>query len=320
MAWLKKHGLTLFLVIVLAVGLGLVAYPSISNWWNSQFQTKAIRNYNSNVAKLSDDEYEKIISDAEQYNEELAQTGIKWTMTDAEKEEYNRELSIDESGIMGYINIPKINVYLPIYHGTSTEVLKTSIGHLEGTSLPVGGKTSHCVLSGHRGLPSATLFSNLDKLVEGDTFTLTILNETLTYQVDQIRIVLPDDISSIQLEEGKDYCTLLTCTPYGVNTHRLLVRGHRIANASGDAKVIAEAIQIDPMYVIPCIAIPVLIVLFIVLMIRTGKRYREKRIGLGRKYLEKMGLDLPVDSPKTNMGRGSPQKSKRKTKHSARDR
>lgn len=305
MTWFKKHGLTLFLVLALIVGVGLLAYPSVANWWNSRFQAKAIRDYNSNVAKLSDDEYEKIITEAEKYNDRLAQSGMKWEMTDAEREEYNSELKIDESGIMGYINIPKINVYLPIYHGTSDEVLQTSIGHLEGTSLPVGGTTSHCVLSGHRGLPSATLFSNLDKLTEGDTFTLTILNETLTYEVDQIRIVLPTDLSNLQLEEGKDYCTLVTCTPYGVNTHRLLVRGHRIENANGDAQVIAEAIQIDPMYVVPFIAVPILIFLFILLMIRTGKKYRERRFGIEEKYLKSKGLEIPAEAKQKGKPKGS---------------
>ncbi|MBR3069473.1 MAG: class C sortase, partial [Lachnospiraceae bacterium] len=190
--------------------------------------------------------------------------------------EYNRQLAVTDSGIMGYIDIPKIRVTLPIYHGTDDTILQIAIGHIAGTSLPVGGASTHCVVSGHRGLPSARLFTDIDKLVEGDTFTMTVLNRTVTYEVDQIRIVEPTDLSNLQIEEGKDYCTLVTCTPYGINTHRLLVRGHRVANANGEANVIADALQIEPVYVAPVVAAPMLIILLILLFVMTSEPFRKK--------------------------------------------
>ena len=178
---------------------------------------------------------------------------------------------------MGYIDIPKIDVMLPIYHGIDESILQVAVGHIPGTSLPVGGEGSHCVVSGHRGLPSARLFTDIDKLVGGDSFTITVLNKTLTYEVDQIRTVLPTDLSDLQIEKGKDYVTLVTCTPYGINTHRLLVRGHRIENADGDASVIADALQIEPIYIAPFIAVPILILLIIGMFIMTGMRTRRRR-------------------------------------------
>ena len=219
--------------------------------------------YADRVSNMNKDEYARLIKEANQYNQELQKTGIKWNMTDAEKASYNRYLDFESSGVMGYITIPKINVELPIYHGTSDSILQTSIGHIEGSSLPVGGLGSHTILSGHRGLPSARLFTNLDQLSAGDTFTLTVLNETYTYEVDQIRIVEPTDLSSLQLEPGKDYCTLVTCTPYGVNTHRLLVRGHRVENVNGNAELVADAIQIRPIYITPFVIILLLFGLFL---------------------------------------------------------
>ena len=178
---------------------------------------------------------------------------------------------------MGYIDIPKIDIKLPIYHGTDESILQIAIGHLEGTSLPVGGEGSHCVMSGHRGLPSAKLFSDLDKMVEGDTFSLTVMNRTLTYEVDQIRVVEPSDLSDLKIEKGKDYCTLVTCTPYGINTHRLLVRGHRTQNPDGDAEVIADALQIEPVYIAPFLAGPVLVLLILGVLVATGRRASAKR-------------------------------------------
>jgi sortase A len=197
-------------------------------------------------------------------------------MTDEQMAEYNRQLAVTDSGIIGYIDIPKIRVTLPIYHGTDDTILQIAIGHIAGTSLPVGGASTHCVVSGHRGLPSARLFTDIDKLVEGDTFTMTVLNRTVTYEVDQIRIVEPTDLSNLQIEEGKDYCTLVTCTPYGINTHRLLVRGHRVANANGEANVIADALQIEPVYVAPAVAAPMLIILLILLFVMTSEPFRKK--------------------------------------------
>ncbi|WMB28829.1 class C sortase [Streptococcus didelphis] len=249
------------LISLILIGIGLVSYPSLSNYWNSFHQTQAILEYQKQVTKLDTKSYEKIISNAKDYNKQFLSSGIKWQMTDKEREDYNSQLKIDQSGIMGQLNIPKINLQLPIYHGTNKSVLNNSIGHLEGTSLPVGGESTHSVLSGHRGLPSSRLFTDLDKLKIGDRWTLNILNETYTYEVDQIRTVLPKDLSNIQIEKGKDYQTLLTCTPYGVNTHRLLVRGHRVANKNGKALVVADAIQIEPSYIAPIIGLIIILIL-----------------------------------------------------------
>jgi len=274
--WLKKHLVNLILFGIILIGLGLLAYPTFADWWNSFHQARAIQTYATAVSNLDREEYDRIISEAEEYNRELSLKGAIWNMSKEQREEYNKLLTVDESGIMGYIDIPKINVKLPIYHGIDEKVLEVAIGHIAGTSLPVGGDGSHCVLSGHRGLPSARLFTDLDKVVEGDTWTLTVLDRTYTYECDQIRVVEPTDLSTLGMEPGKDYCTLVTCTPYGVNTHRLLVRGHRIANASGEANVIADAILIESVYIAPFIAVPMLIVLIIEMLIVTGRRRRKK--------------------------------------------
>ena len=272
MKWIRRHLSTIILFLVFIAGLALVAYPSFSDWWNSFHQSRAIMSYAAEVARMDTSEYDRLIAEAREYNEKIARDGINWQMTDEDREIYNNTLDFNDTGNMGYINIPKIDVFLPLYHGTSESVLQTSIGHIEGTSLPVGGEGSHCVLSGHRGLPSARLFTDLDKLVEGDTWTMTILNETLTYECDQIRVVEPTDLSDLQIRPGRDYCTLVTCTPYGINTHRLLVRGHRIENAQGEAKVVADAIQIESAYVAPFLAIPVLILLLLLLLISPRKK------------------------------------------------
>lgn len=277
MIWLKKNGLTLILLLTLLIGAGLIAYPSFANWWNSFHQSRAVASYAETVANMNTEEYERIISKAQAYNRKLSRSGILWTLDEDEEKEYKEQLDIGTSGIMGYIDIPKIDVMLPIYHGIEESILQVAVGHIPGTSLPVGGKGSHCVVSGHRGLPSARLFTDIDKLVEGDSFTITVLNKTLTYEVDQIRTVLPTDLSDLQIEKGKDYVTLVTCTPYGINTHRLLVRGHRIENADGDASVIADALQIEPIYIAPFIAVPILILLIIGMFIMTGMRTRRRR-------------------------------------------
>lgn len=277
MSWLKKNGLTLILLLILLIGAGLIAYPSFADWWNSFHQSRAVASYAEAVANMNTEEYERIISKAQAYNRKLSRSGILWTLDEDEEKEYKEQLDIGTSGIMGYIDIPKIDVMLPIYHGIDESILQVAVGHIPGTSLPVGGKGSHCVVSGHRGLPSARLFTDIDKLVEGDSFTITVLNKTLTYEVDQIRTVLPTDLSDLQIEKGKDYVTLVTCTPYGINTHRLLVRGHRIENADGDASVIADALQIEPIYIAPFIAIPILILLIIGMFIMTGMRTRRRR-------------------------------------------
>ena len=283
--WFIRNGSTLILFGVFLIGLLIFLYPSIADYWNSFHQTRAIMSYSETVSKMSKEDYEKEIHEALNYNAELAKQGINWNMDDSDIEVYNDVLNFTGNGNMGYIKIDKIKVMLPIYHGMSESVLQTSIGHIEGTSFPVGAYSydyekgrvtdpsdgSHCVLSGHRGLPSAKLFSDLDKLVEGDTFNLNILDETYTYQVDQIRVVLPTDLSEIQIVEGKDYCTLVTCTPYGINTHRLLVRGHRVDNPQGDVAVVADAMIIDSIYVAPFIAAPIILILILIVLFGNRK-------------------------------------------------
>lgn len=288
-AWIKKHLVTLILMAIGLVGMGLIVYPTFADWWNNMHQSRAVASYVDAVANLDQSQYDEIIKAAEEYNARLAQSGVKWTMTEDEIAEYESLLDITDTGIMGYIEIPLINVTLPIYHGTDESVLQVAIGHLAGTSLPVGGASSHCAVSGHRGLPSAKLFTDIDKLMAGDTWTISVLGRVYTYEVDQIRVVEPTDLSNLQITDGKDYCTLVTCTPYGINTHRLLVRGHRIENAQGEMSVIADGVQIEPVYVAPFLAIPMLILLFIVLMImtsRTMREYRAKKEALRQKLKE----------------------------------
>ena len=277
MQWLKKKLPTILLVLVFLTGVALLLYPTFADWWNSFHQSRAVASYMDSVSELDTAKYDEILAAADAYNRELGETGVIWTLDEEQEKVYNDQLSINDSGIMGYIDIPKINVTLPIYHGIEEEVLQVAIGHIAGSSLPVGGKNTHCIVSGHRGLPSARLFTDLDKLVDGDTFTMTVLNRTVTYQVDQIRIVEPTDLSDLQIEEGKDYCTLVTCTPYGINTHRLLVRGHRVANAQGDAPVIADAMQIETIYIAPFLAVPILIILVIGMFMVTGRQQRRNK-------------------------------------------
>ena len=272
----KSRLINIILVAFLLVGLSLLLYPSVSDYWNSFHQTRAIMRYMEEVGSMDSEEYDRVINSAHAYNAAIDPTAFRWFLSDEMREVYQKELNFNNDGAMGFVTIDKINVSLPIYHGTSEAILQTSIGHIEWTSLPVGGESSHCVLSGHRGLPRAKLFSDLDKLVVGDVFSLNVLNATLTYQVDQIRVVEPDDVSYLQIEEGKDYCTLVTCTPYGINSHRLLVRGHRIDNPMGDAKIVADAMQIDKIYVVPFVGVPILLILLILLFFSTGKHARHR--------------------------------------------
>lgn len=271
-AFLRKNLVTIILLGMIVVGLGLIAYPSVADWWNSFHQTRAVAAYASVIADMSHEEYDKILNEAAEYNKQIAETGVRWHMSDEEIQEYNSILDITGTGIMAYIDIPKIHVQLPIYHGTDDTILQIAVGHITGSSLPVGGETSHCIVSGHRGLPSAKLFSDLDELVVGDLWTVNVLDQTLTYEVDQIRVVLPTDLKFLEMEDGKDYCTLVTCTPYGVNTHRLLVRGHRVPNVQGNARVTADALQIEPAYVAPFIGIPIILILIVMLIIATRKK------------------------------------------------
>ena len=263
---------SLLMLIALVIGTVLLVYPSASDYWNSFHQSQSIMGYAEQVAQMSAAEYARFISEAEAYNAELAKSGNEWHMSEAQKMEYESRLTFSSTGVMGYIDIPKISVKLPIYHGTSESVLQTSIGHLAETSLPVGGKGSHCVLSGHRGLPSSKLFSDLDKMAQGDTFTLSVLNETYTYQVDQIRVVEPTDLRELTIRPDMDLCTLVTCTPYGINSHRLLVRGHRVKNAHGEAKVVADALQIQPVHVAPFIMMFIIAGLLVKFAVIPGKR------------------------------------------------
>lgn len=277
MDWLKEHRVSLIFTGVLLIGIGLLLYPSFSDYWNSFHQTRAIMSYAEEVADMNAADYAALMERARQYNERISRDGIHWNMTEEERADYTSQLSIDGSGNMGYIDIPKINVKLPLFHGTGEDILQTSIGHLEQTSLPVGGGSSHCVLSGHRGLSSARLFSDLDKIVEGDIFTLSVLNETFTYQVDRIRVVEPTDLSELQLYPGEDYCTLVTCTPYGINTHRLLVRGFRVENPDGEAQLVADALQIKPIFVAPFVAVPFLLLLLLLLFAEPKKKEGKRR-------------------------------------------
>ena len=224
----KSSFVTAILIAALLAGALLLLYPTVSDYWNSFHQSRAIASYAEQVADLDDNTYDQIWADARAYNETLDNSTSRFVMTEEQKKIYEALLNIADNGVMGYIEIPKIKCNLPIYHGTDEAVLQIAIGHVQGSSLPAGGESTHCVLSGHRGLPSAKLFSDLDQLTEGDVFLLRVLDETLTYEVDQIRTVLPDELDDLAIEEGKEYCTLVTCTPYGINSHRLLVRGHRV--------------------------------------------------------------------------------------------
>lgn len=277
---MKKRKSSIGFVIMFIIGLSLVLYPSVSDYWNSFHQSKAIASYAEFVTDIDEEKGNKILEEAAAYNQNLAENKKSWFLTEEEKAEYTKQLDITGTGIMGYIEIPVIKCSLPIYHGTDEGVLQIAIGHIEGSSLPVGGEGTHCVLSGHRGLPSAKLFSDLDELKEGDTFMIRVLNETLTYEVDQIRIVEPNDLTTLDIYEGQDLMTLVTCTPYGINTHRLLVRGHRVENLPNafDIRITADATQIDPVTVAPALAIPMLIVLLIWLLIRYRKEKRRIKI------------------------------------------
>ena len=275
----KKGTLTTVLLIaVLLVGLGLLLYPTFSDYWNSLHQSRAIQSYTTEASTLDTQQYEQMLLDAQAYNARLAAQGSSYKLTDEQLAEYEGLLNLSGNGVMGYIEIPSIDCSLPVYHGTDDGVLQVAIGHLEWTSLPVGGEGSHCVLSGHRGLPSAKLFTNLDKLQKGDVFMLRVLEEQLTYEVDRILIVEPHELDALQIEDGKDYCTLVTCTPYGINTHRLLVRGHRIENAEEvrTVRVTADAVLIDPLTVAPIVSIPLLLLLLVLLLPnwRTHERHR----------------------------------------------
>lgn len=277
---MKKHLSTILLIVILFIGLSLLLYPTFSDYWNSFTQSKAIATYASQVSDLDEEQYAAHWEAAFQYNEALLGRSNNFLLSDDQKAEYEALLNLSGLGIMGYIEIPSIGVTLPIYHGTEESVLQIAIGHLEWTSLPVGGESTHCVVSGHRGLPSAKLFTDLDKLVVGDIFMMRVLDEVLTYEVDQILIVEPQQTQDLLIQEGKDLCTLVTCTPYGINTHRLLVRGHRVENQE-EAKTIrvtSDAVQIEPVIVAPFVAAPLLLILLIGLLLPKPKKKRREEL------------------------------------------
>ena len=287
---------TVLLVAILLVGIAIMAYPTFSDWWNSFHQSRAIASYVQVVDNTSAEEMDAMLQAAREYNARLLSREARFVPTEEDTEEYQSLLDVSGTGIMGYVQIPGIGVNLPIYHSTDESVLQIAVGHIEGSSLPVGGESTHAVLSGHRGLPRARLFTDLDKVKEGDTFTVTVLNQTLTYQVDQIRIVLPTELTDLDIVPGEDYCTLVTCTPYGVNTHRLLVRGTRIENAAGQTVVVApEATRIPTGIVIPAVGIPLLFLFLLGLLIY----YRRRR-------------PRPVDGERFQLDEERPAKKRKK--------
>lgn len=265
----KSSFVTVILIAAFLIGVLLLLYPTISDYWNSFHQSRAIASYAEQVADLDDNVYDQLWEDAQTYNTTLGNSMSRFVMTEEQTKAYDALLNIADNGVMGYIEIPKIKCNLPIYHGTDEAVLQIAIGHVSGSSLPVGGQSTHCVLSGHRGLPSAKLFTDLDQLETGDVFTLRVLDETLTYEVDQIRTVLPNELGDLAIVEGEDYCTLVTCTPYGINSHRLLVRGHRIENqaSASTIRVTADAMQIEPLLIAPLVAVPMLLVMLVMVLI-----------------------------------------------------
>ena len=269
---MQSRKYTIILRISFFIGLSVLLYPAISSFWNSKSQSEAIIDYEAMLAATKAEDYSHIFEAADAYNQALAEIEYPF-VHHAQVPGYWETLDISGTGMMGYLTIKKINQELPVYHGTSNDVLSFAVGHFQGSSLPVGGESTHSVVSAHRGLPSAVLFTHLDRMEIGDTFTFTILDRTFTYEVDQIRIVEPHDTSLIQVEEGKDYCTLLTCTPYGINTQRLLVRGHQIdATQAKNIYIANEAYRIDSLMVMPIVALPMIIVLMIYVMFAPVKK------------------------------------------------
>lgn len=270
---MKKHSGTILLVLIFFVGLAVMLYPTISDYINQRNQTRVVNSYAQQVDGLSDADYTAYFDAADVFNQEIAADPDALYHAD-HFSTYSTTLDVTGTGIMGYITIPRIGVELPIYHGTSDAVLQVAAGHLEGTSLPVGGESTHAVISAHRGLPSAKLFTNLDQLEVGDTFTITVLDRVLTYEVDQISIVLPTETDNLKVVDGKDYVTLMTCTPYGINSHRLLVRGRRIETPDKlkHIRVTADAVKIEPIITAPIMALPLLLVLLLWLLFSNRKR------------------------------------------------
>lgn len=288
---MKNRIINLILVLMLFVGLGMILYPSFSDYWNSFHQSRVIAHYAEDIATIDHDYYDTLMAEADEWNLMIAsgEIGDKFTLKEEDIERYNNVLNPLGSGMIGYIEIPSISCFLGIYHGTSNAVLQVATGHLEWSSLPIGGESTHSVISGHRGLPSAKLFTNLDKLKIGDIFEIYILDETFTYSVDQINIVEPSDMSNLGIVEGGDYVTLVTCTPYGINTHRLLVRGTRVENiVDNTLHFTSEAMQIDTVIVAAVIAIPVLLLFLIYVFVTGGRSEQRERDKIKREALKRI--------------------------------
>jgi len=297
----KKKGdpTTALLLLIFLAGLSLLLYPTVSNWWNTFHQTQVIADYTQSVSQLDTEKYASLWADANAYNQALLERGNPYQLPEDLLDQYNTLLDISGTGIMGYVEIPRINNSLPIYHGTDEAVLQVAAGHLEWTSLPVGGESTHSVISGHRGLPSAELLTHIDKLEVGDKFYIHVLDQVLEYRVDNIAVVEPDDVSLLAVTAGQDYMTLVTCTPYGINSHRLLVRGVRTGTADADENaplpVHNEIEPIHLMYVIPA-ALVLLVVAAAILTAakdRRSHKYRGKRAKPEGKRLD--GKDGPYD-------------------------
>ena len=262
---MKKHISTIIAILVFITGLSLLLYPTVSNYWNSLHQSRVVANYSDTMAKLSKQDKQAEIDRAVEYNSGLINNGGRFTPSDSELSEYKSLLNADGTGMMGYITIPGIRCKLAIYHSVDDSVLQVGVGHLEGSSLPVGGSSTHCVISGHRGLPSARLFTDIDRLEKGDLFYLHVYGKVLAYEVDKISVVEPEDYGPLEIEEGKDLCTLLTCTPYGINTQRLMVRGHRVVDRLYDeSNITSDAARVDTLVVASCVGVVLLLVGFIV--------------------------------------------------------
>lgn len=277
---MKKHLSTILLVAVLLLGVAILLYPTVSDYWNSFHQSRAIADYIEQIESVDPADYEAEWARAREYNAALRQKPNRFMLSDEEYAEYESLLNLTGSGIMGYIEIPKINCSLPIYHGTDEAVLQIAVGHIEGTSLPTGDIGTHAVLSGHRGLPSAKLFTDLDQMEEGDLFVIRVMDQVMTYEVNQILIVLPEEMDGLAIDAEQDYCTLVTCTPYGINSHRLLVRGTRTENQEMEKiiKVVADATQIQPTLVAPVLAAPMLLILLIWMMISTNRQKQRRKV------------------------------------------
>ena len=276
---MKKHLSTVLLILIFLIGLSLVLYPTVSNWWNESRSSKVISDYSELVAELDDDTYEQMWAQAVAYNESRAGMTNPYLLNEEQKKTYHQLLNLDGNGVMGYIEIPSLSVSLPVYHTVGEDILQVAVGHLDWSDLPVGGQGTHCVLSGHRGLPSAKLFTDLDDLRVGDTFMLRILDNLLTYEVDKILIVEPHQVDDLRREPEQDLCTLVTCTPYGVNTHRLLVRGHRVENTpeAEVVRVTANAVPLDPLIVAVIVAVPMMILAVALLIYGSNRKRRQEQ-------------------------------------------